>query len=162
MHFFSIGAGDKSAIDQLKMRLEKRRRQGKRDGPSKYSDIRRVQKGSADVGFAEFEKYTTAFGSRILKKQGWARGDGVGSTKQGIKEPLHVDGQPFKKRIGLGFYGEKLDRSVSLKREAERDIYISTVYDEKDGEEMDAMRFHGLELLKYRTPKMNFQQPSKK
>lgn len=139
------------------MRLEKRRRQGKVDGPVKYSDIRRSKKRSANVGFAEFEKHTTAFGSRILKQQGWRHGDGVGSCKQGIKEPVNIEGNTSK--IGLGYYGEKLDRTVSLKREAEKDVYISTIYDEKDGEHMDTMRFHGLDLLKYRTPKVEFKKP---
>lgn len=140
------------------MRMEKRRRQGTNDGPSKYSDIQCGKKHSKDIGFAEFEKHTTGFGSRILKKHGWDSGDGVGCRKQGISEPLRIDGQSSKKRIGLGYYGNKIDQNVSLKRKAEKDVYISTVYDEKDGEQVDAMRFHGIELLKYRTPHVDFQK----
>ena len=154
-----IGAGDKPARDQLEMRLEKRRREGKFHGPKKYSDLKQKEKRCREnVGYAEFEKYSKAFGSSILKKHGWLHGDGVGTNKQGIKEPLDIDGQHSSKRIGLGYHGEKLDRTVSLKRVAEKDVYISTVYDKKDGENLDAMRFHGLELLKYRTPKVDFKK----
>ena len=150
------------------MRIEKRRREGGQVGPTKYSEIRRREKSQREKmtgSFAEFEKHSKAFGSRILKRHGWNQGEGVGSSKQGIKEPIDLLGQSSskKKKDGLGYYGEKLDRSVDLnkpKRIAENDVYISTIYDEKDGEHIDAMRFHGNELLKYRTPKIKFNKSS--
>ena len=147
------------------MRIEKRRREGKADGPSKYSEIRRkekVNRKKMTESFAEFEKHSNGFGSRILKRHGWNQGDGVGSSKQGIKEPINLQGQLPRKKIGLGFYGEKIDTSVALRkpRLAKNDVYISTIYDEKDGEQIDAMRFHGKDLLKYRTPKINYRTPT--
>ena len=147
------------------MRVEQRRRAGKADGPTKYSEIRqkeKVNRKRMTENFAEFEKHSNAFGSRILKRHGWNQGEGVGSSKQGIKEPINLQGQLPRKKIGLGFYGEKLDSTVALKkpRLAENDVYISTIYDSKDGEQIDAMRFHGKELLSYRTPKIEFRKHS--
>lgn len=147
------------------MRIEKRRREGKPDGPNKYTEIRQKEKTNRKrmiESFAEFEKHSNAIGSRILKRHGWSEGDGVGSSKQGIKEPVILQGQLPRKKVGLGFYGEKLDTTVGLKkpRLAENDVYISTIYDPKDGEHVDAMRFHGKDLLKYRTPKIEFRKPS--
>ena len=157
--FIFIGAGDKPARDQLAMRIEKRRRLGKIDGPKCLSDLKNT-KGNNE--FAGFEKHSTGIGSFILKKQGWNKGEGVGKNKQGITEPVVLEWKHPKKRIGLGYYGEKLDHNVSLKRSiAERDVYISTKYDEPDGEEINAMRFYGKELLKYRTAKVDFERAGK-
>ena len=140
------------------MRIEQRRRAGKFVGPVKYSQIRRkekIQRKKMDH-FAEFEKSSNAFGSKILKKRGWTEGEGIGLLKQGICEPLNLNGQASTERTGLGYYGDKLDRSASLKRKAEKDVFISTIYDDKDREQFDAMRYYGKDLLKYRTPEVEF------
>lgn len=159
--YYQDGAGDKPSRDQLGMRIEKRRREGKHDGPTKYSEIKRKEERNRrkmTEHFAQFEKYSKGFGSRLLKQQGWKEGEGVGTSKHGISEPIEVEGQLPVKRTGFGYHGEKLNPFVTLKkpRVAENDVYISTKYDEKDGEHIDAMRFHGMELLKYRTPKVDF------
>lgn len=138
------------------MRIERRRRAGKFVGPVKYSQIRReekIQRKKMDH-FAEFEKSSNAFGSKILKKSGWTEGQGIGLLKQGICEPLNLNGQASTERTGLGYCGYKLDRSASLKKKVEKDVFISTIYDDKDREQFDAMRYFGKDLLKYRTPEV--------
>jgi len=157
--YYEDGAGDKSARDQLDMRIQQRRRAGLKDGPVKYSDLRRRTKINKRKmnNFGEFEKYSKAYGSKILKKHGWEEGKGLGSWKEGITEPVNLNGRASREaKIGLGYYGDKLDRTVSLQRPAEKEVYISTIYDDKEGEQMDALRFRGLEMLKYRTPKIKF------
>ena len=38
--------------------------------------------------FAEWEKFTTAFGSRVLRQYGWTDGDPVGNSNNAIISPL--------------------------------------------------------------------------
>ena len=41
-------------------------------------------------------------GSKLLKKTGWRVGSGVGSTSQGIVEPVETEGQHPHSKRGLG------------------------------------------------------------
>ena len=142
------------------MRIERRRRAGKDVGPIRYSEIKRQEKHNREKmnAFAKFEKHSKGIGSKYLKQRGWKEGSGIGALFQGIPEPITTNGQSAREHVGLGYYGEKLDRSISLKRIAERDVYISTKYDQKDGESINAMRFEGKELLKYRAPPISFEK----
>ncbi len=56
----------------------------------------------------EFEHHTKGFGSKLLKKMGWAPGDGLGKAGQGINRPIEV--KLRKKNEGLGFAGDELTR----------------------------------------------------
>ena len=113
------GGGDKDSKDLLQMRLEKQWKKGK--------DIVLNQIGG-------FEKHTKGFGGQIMRKQGWEEGGSLGSSQKGIKEPVVAEGQFPKCKRGLGYYGEKLQRHVKRPK-AERDVIISTVYDEPDSSE---------------------------
>ena len=123
------------------MRIEERRKRGVEDEPT---DI------------VEFEKHNKGFGSKQLHKHGWRKGSGVGSWKTGISEPVEAEGQKPFERKGLGYYGEKLNRNVKRpKRRAERDVIISTVYDEKD-EDDNVFRNRGPHTLKYKDMTVDF------
>lgn len=50
--------------------------------------------------YADFERYTTGIGSRLLASQGWVAGSGLGRAAQGRAEPLMVQRRP--KQLGLG------------------------------------------------------------
>ena len=104
--------------------------------------------------FAEFEKHSTGFGSRILKKHGWERGSGAGPSGEGIREPIRGAGHKPYERTGLGYYGEKLNRVVEKgRREVVGEVEISTVFDrevdrERDCTREEMMRYQGLNQLK--------------
>ena len=105
--------------------------------------------------FAEFEKYSNAFGSRILKKQGWKQGSGVGSSREGIREPISGSGHKPYERTGLGYYGEKLERNVAKGKRKVGNVEIGTVYDDVNDNSgnNDLLRFQGLDQMKYRDKK---------
>ena len=127
------GGGDKDSKDLLQMRLEKQWKKGK--------DIDLNQIG-------DFEKHTKGFGGQIMRKQGWEEGGSLGSSQKGIKEPVVAEGQFPKCKRGLGYYGEKLQRHVKRPK-AERDVIISTVYDEPDSSEEKLFESWGPGKLKY-------------
>ncbi|XP_022693282.1 G patch domain-containing protein 3-like [Varroa jacobsoni] len=116
--YYINGAGDKDAKDFISMQHFKRLREGKAD-----DDDNRV-------GY--FEKFTRGFGRRMLERQGWSDGRGVGKSKEGPSEPIESEGQHPRDRSGLGYRGEKLDRRLSVrrnKRERQEDFF-SSIYDE--------------------------------
>lgn len=41
-----------------------------------------------DAKFGNWEKHTTGFGSKMLQKMGWTRGKGLGSSGEGIVNPV--------------------------------------------------------------------------
>lgn len=51
------------------------------------------------IGF--FEKFTKGVGRKILEKQGWMDGKGVG-VKEGISEPISHDWKDPNDRSGFG------------------------------------------------------------
>lgn len=93
-----------------------------------------------------FEKHTRGFGSQLMRRQGWKEGGSLGSSQEGIKEPVVAEGQMPKCKRGLGYYGEKLQRHVKRSR-AER--IISTIYDEPDSKEVNLFESWGPSKLKY-------------
>ncbi|XP_076440180.1 G patch domain-containing protein 3-like [Babylonia areolata] len=121
--YYEDGAGDPDIRDFLTIRQEQRRRRG----------IEKTDRFSAGIG--KFEKHTKGVGRKILEKQGWTEGSGLGSSVQGIADALDTEGQHPKDRKGLGYRGEKLMRyglSAQRKRKANSDVLISTVYDTPD------------------------------
>ncbi|KAG8177578.1 hypothetical protein JTE90_011744 [Oedothorax gibbosus] len=116
---------DKDMRDLVRMKLEKRIRDGTETEVDRLYD------------FAAFEKYSKGFGRKILESQGWKQGQGVGRDAAGISEPISNDGQrPFDKK-GFGYRGEKLtsrprtkrSRRQKIEEEADDSVYISTIYD---------------------------------
>lgn len=95
-----------------------------------------------------FEKHTRGFGSQLMRKQGWTEGGSLGSSQVGIKEPVVAEGQVPKCKRGLGYYGEKLQRHVKRPR-AERNVIISTVYDEPDSQGVNLFESWRPYKLKY-------------
>uniref|UniRef100_A0A8C5LNN1 G-patch domain containing 3 n=1 Tax=Leptobrachium leishanense TaxID=445787 RepID=A0A8C5LNN1_9ANUR len=86
--YYDPEAGDKDARDCLKMRLEKRRRDGLDD--AEYT------------GFGGFEQHTKGIGRRLMERQGWKEGTGLGACGAGMPEALENDGQNPKCKRGLG------------------------------------------------------------
>ena len=118
------------------MRVEEQWRQGNEVDPNRIGG---------------FEKFTKGFGSRLMRQQGWQEGRGLGTSQVGIAEPVSAEGQmPYSKR-GLGYFGEKLERNVHIKRpRADREVMISTVYDEPDERGTNLFQSQGPYILTYR------------
>ncbi|XP_076369388.1 G patch domain-containing protein 3-like [Tachypleus tridentatus] len=118
--YYEPGAGDKDARDFLQMRRETRLRNGIDDD----DDFNRK------IGF--FENHTKGIGRRLMEKQGWRDGQGLGKTVIGPAEPVVDKGQNPRNKSGFGYRGEKLvRRSGSKVRRRQRcgNVFISTVYD---------------------------------
>ncbi|XP_077996044.1 G patch domain-containing protein 3-like [Glandiceps talaboti] len=118
--YYDPDGGDKDARDFVQMRLEQKRRAGIYDGIGTHGKI------------GKFETYTKGIGRKVMEKQGWIDGEGLGSSVKGIPQALENDGQNPKERKGFGYYGEKLNKNVPKvggRRTAE-DCIISTVYDD--------------------------------
>ncbi|XP_035693575.1 G patch domain-containing protein 3-like [Branchiostoma floridae] len=157
--YYDPDGGDKDARDYLQMRLEQRLRAGLdgEDVTTTKKDKRRQRKEQKDQEgkIGQFEKHTKGLGRKIMERQGWRDGEGLGSWKKGPADALGNEGQgPWDKR-GFGFYGEKLDRQAggNKRRRVEKDVVISTVYDEPhqlDNAET-LTRQAGPHTLKYRT-----------
>lgn len=95
-----------------------------------------------------FEKHTRGFGGQLMRKQGWKEGGSLGSSQEGITEPVIAEGQLPQCKRGLGYYGEKLQRHVKRPK-AERNVIISTIYDGPDNNEENMFESWGPEKLKY-------------
>ncbi|KAK7488497.1 hypothetical protein BaRGS_00020282 [Batillaria attramentaria] len=118
--YYETGAGDKDIRDFVTIRQEQRRRRG----------LEQTDRFSAGIG--KFERHTKGIGRKILEKQGWTEGEGLGSTIHGIADALDNEGQHPRDKKGLGYRGEKLVKygsSVSRKRKHEGEALITTVYD---------------------------------
>uniref|UniRef100_A0A8D0LCJ3 G-patch domain containing 3 n=1 Tax=Sphenodon punctatus TaxID=8508 RepID=A0A8D0LCJ3_SPHPU len=117
--YYDKDGGDKDAHDLVKMRFEQRLRDGLEDG-----SVLGQQIGS-------FEKYTKGIGRKVLERQGWTEGLGLGSSSSGMAEALDNEGQNPRCKRGLGYHGEKLQMFSKPKKPC-RDghILISTIYDE--------------------------------
>uniref|UniRef100_A0A803JWA3 GPN-loop GTPase 2 n=1 Tax=Xenopus tropicalis TaxID=8364 RepID=A0A803JWA3_XENTR len=119
--YYEEDGGDKDARDYLKMRLETRRRDGL---------------ATADVGYSVggFEKHTKGFGRKVMKRQGWTEGSGLGASGAGMAEALENEGQNPKCKRGLGYHGEKLQTFCPPKKKQTH--FISTIYDQPRDEDM--------------------------
>ncbi|XP_008118873.1 G patch domain-containing protein 3 isoform X2 [Anolis carolinensis] len=125
--YYDKDGGDKDARDFVRMRLEQRLRDGLEDGSVVGQTI------------GDFEKYTKGIGRKVMEKQGWAEGLGLGSSNSGMPEALIGDGQNPKCKRGLGYHGEKLQTFVKPKKPRQGVCpLISTIYDDphpEDGKE---------------------------
>ncbi|XP_038233711.1 G patch domain-containing protein 3 [Dermochelys coriacea] len=133
--YYDKDGGDKDARDAIRMRLEQRLRDGLEDGYVSGQQI------------GTFEKYTKGIGRKVLERQGWMEGRGLGSSNSGMAEALDNEGQHPKCKRGLGYHGEKLPTFSKPKKPC-RDgpILISTVYDEPQPVD------HGDQLLRRQLP----------
>ncbi|XP_019634690.1 PREDICTED: G patch domain-containing protein 3-like [Branchiostoma belcheri] len=158
--YYDPDGGDKDARDYLQMRLEQRLRaglDGEEDITSRKKKTRKERKEQREESgkIGQFEKHTKGLGRKIMERQGWRDGEGLGSWKKGPADALENEGQGPRDKRGFGFYGEKLDRQAggNKRRRVEKDVVISTVYDEPyqlDNAET-LTRQAGPHTLKYRT-----------
>ncbi|KAG8451269.1 hypothetical protein GDO86_003482 [Hymenochirus boettgeri] len=93
MGYYEDGGGDKDARDYLKMRIETKRRDGL---------------DTIEYSLGAFEKHTKGIGHRVMKRQGWTEGKGLGANGEGVPDALENEGQNPKCKRGLGYHGEKL------------------------------------------------------
>ncbi|XP_071116043.1 G patch domain-containing protein 3-like [Haliotis cracherodii] len=121
--YYEDGAGDGDARDYITLRQEQRRREGLEE-TDRFS-----------VGIGKFEKHTKGIGRKVLERQGWQEGQGLGNTITGISDALDNDGQHPRDKKGFGYHGEKLIRfgAQNIKRQFIRtETLITTKYDEPD------------------------------
>ncbi|XP_006883537.1 PREDICTED: G patch domain-containing protein 3 [Elephantulus edwardii] len=117
--YYDRDGGDKDARDSVQMRLERRLRDGQ-----EHSSVIKHQVGT-------FERHTKGIGRKVMERQGWAPGRGLGSRCSGVPEALDSDGQNPRCKRGLGYHGEKLQPFGQLKRPRGTGLgLISTIYDE--------------------------------
>ncbi|CAL1611504.1 unnamed protein product [Knipowitschia caucasica] len=136
--YYDKDGGDMDSRDFVQMRFEQRRRDGLED--------------AADEGQAigKFEKFTKGFGRRLMERQGWRDGHGLGSSHIGISEALENDGQHPNCKRGFGYHGEKL--LLHPRKKSKPQHLISTKYDPpKDKDAGDSLlRRQAPTSMKYR------------
>ncbi|XP_063167819.1 G patch domain-containing protein 3 isoform X2 [Candoia aspera] len=88
--YYEKDGGDKDAQDLVQIRFEQRLRDGVEDG-----SVLGQQTGN-------FEKYTKGIGRKVMERQGWTEGLGLGSSSSGMAEALDNEGQNPKCKRGLG------------------------------------------------------------
>ncbi|XP_072317111.1 G patch domain-containing protein 3 [Eucyclogobius newberryi] len=115
--YYDKDAGDMDARDFVRMRYENRLRDGLEDGSDQGQSI------------GKFEKFTKGFGRRVMEKQGWKDGEGLGGSQIGIPEALENEGQHPNCKRGFGYHGEKLLLHQAKKSKPKPDFHITTVYD---------------------------------
>lgn len=76
-----------------------------------------------------FEKHTKGIGRRLMEKQGWRDGLGLGFSQEGIVKPIESEGQKPRERKGLGYFGEKLPQFIARNSNKAKGVLIATVYD---------------------------------
>ncbi|XP_007425926.2 G patch domain-containing protein 3 [Python bivittatus] len=117
--YYEKGGGDKDARDLVQIRFEQRLWDGLEDGSVLGQRI------------GNFEKYTKGIGRKVMERQGWTEGLGLGSNSSGMAEALDNEGRNPKCKRGLGYHGEKLQTFTKPKK-PRRDAcgLISTIYDD--------------------------------
>ena len=147
--YYDEAGGDKDARDALGMRNAERNYKGKSlgsvftknpGGPKRKArrddDSGPVAGSSLGGKIGKFERHTKGFGRRIMERQGWKDGRGLGTAANtGMAEALENDGQAD--RSGLGYHGEIIPTFVAKatpgrKRTSIRDVMITTVYDKPE------------------------------
>ena len=66
----------------------------------------------------DFERHTKGIGRKVMESLGWNETQTLGPDKRGLMEPLEAEGQTSRDKMGLGYHGEKLVRSVDVKKQA--------------------------------------------
>ncbi|XP_067253323.1 G patch domain-containing protein 3 [Chanodichthys erythropterus] len=115
--YYDKDGGDMDARDYVRMRSERRLREGLDGLPGRQQKI------------GSFERFTKGFGRRVMEKQGWKDGEGLGNSQVGLKEALESEGQHPNCKRGFGYHGEKLSSFLPLKK-PRKEFHISTIYDE--------------------------------
>ncbi|XP_032900991.1 G patch domain-containing protein 3 [Amblyraja radiata] len=133
--------GDKDSQDFVQMRLEQRLREG----------LETISVQSPRIG--DFEQYTRGIGRKVMEKQGWKDGQGLGSSSSGLADALDNDGQNPKCKRGFGYHGERIQNFLPIKKFCRQPRHlISTVYDQP--EEIDQgdtlLRRQPVTSMKYR------------
>ncbi|NWH93865.1 GPTC3 protein, partial [Aegithalos caudatus] len=119
--YYDKDGGDKDARDSVQMWLEQRLRDGLEDGSVSGQHI------------GTFERYTKGFGRKVLERQGWTEGLGLGSSNSGMAEALDNEGQNPRCKRGLGYHGEKLPTFIRKKKpRGDTSVVISTIYDDPE------------------------------
>ncbi|KAG7242221.1 hypothetical protein INR49_024267 [Caranx melampygus] len=94
--------------------------------------MKRLREGLEDrsgssQSIGSFERFTKGVGRRVMEKQGWKDGEGLGHSQAGIPEALENEGQHPNCKRGFGYHGEKL--VLHPVKKAKKDFHITTVYD---------------------------------
>ena len=76
-----------------------------------------------DKDFATFESTSKGFGSRMLEKMGWIKGQGIGKAGHGVVNPLESKLRPNS--MGLGFGGFK-ETTAKAKIQQERILHTDS------------------------------------
>ncbi|XP_034467343.1 G patch domain-containing protein 3 [Hippoglossus hippoglossus] len=113
--YYDKDGGDMDSRDYVRMRYENRLRDGLEDGSGSSQSI------------GKFERFTKGFGRRLMEKQGWKDGEGLGDSQTGIAEALESEGQRPTCKRGFGYHGEKL--LLHSGKKARKDFHITTRYD---------------------------------
>ncbi|XP_028985783.1 G patch domain-containing protein 3 [Betta splendens] len=113
--YYDKDGGDMDARDYVRMRYEKRLREGLEDRSGQTQKI------------GSFERFTKGFGRRLMEQQGWKDGEGLGNSQIGISEALENEGQHPNCKRGFGYHGEKL--LLHTGKKARKDFHITTVFD---------------------------------
>ncbi|XP_056618611.1 G patch domain-containing protein 3 [Triplophysa dalaica] len=115
--YYDQDGGDMDARDYVRMRSERRLREGLDGLPGRQHKI------------GSFERFTKGVGRRLMEKQGWKDGEGLGNSQPGIFEALESEGQHPNCKRGFGYHGEKLSSFLPPKK-AKKEFHISTIYDQ--------------------------------
>ncbi|XP_048882104.1 G patch domain-containing protein 3 [Brienomyrus brachyistius] len=115
--YYDKDGGDMDARDYVRMRHERRLREGLETPSDRQQPI------------GSFEKFTKGVGRRVMEKQGWRDGEGLGHSQAGMADALVNEGQHPRCKRGLGYHGEKLSSFLPVKK-PRQDFLISTVYDQ--------------------------------
>jgi hypothetical protein len=149
------GGGDLDNRAAIDMQYHDGLREGRVDGsafkkraqPATKKQKRRSKRPNAGarsvaVGgrVGDFEKHTLGVGRKLMERQGWTEGSGLGSKLAGISRPVAATGNAG--RAGLGYSEEPApftrkrphDCKASATKSG-RTFHISTVYDEKGDHE---------------------------
>ncbi|CAI2354481.1 unnamed protein product [Caenorhabditis sp. 36 PRJEB53466] len=144
---YSVYYEGKSAGDMdAKAAVEMRNDELMRDGKMETSVFTRKKSGARSMGTARKRRHSdgdaereratenlhNGVGGTMLAKMGWKPGSGLGKNEQGKVVPVAVyveeDGQSSKEKIGFGYRGEKLSRTVQKQPVKHQ---IASVFDKK-------------------------------
>nr|XP_021322436.1 G patch domain-containing protein 3 isoform X3 [Danio rerio] len=116
----------------------------------------RLRDGLTNTHIGSFERFTKGVGRRLMEKQGWRDGEGLGNSQMGMAEALENEGQHPHCKRGFGYHGEKLNSFLPAKK-PRKDFHISTVYDEPRDIDQgdDLLRRQPNTSMKYRQRRMN-------
>ncbi|KRZ67017.1 G patch domain-containing protein 3 [Trichinella papuae] len=130
---FVITCGEKPFIRNFKP-SQKETVSSSRKKNSKKGAIEESLDRMKESEFGAFEKYTKGIGLKLLLKQGWKEGSGLGRTGQGSALPVALEmlesAQAGKAKAGFAYRGEKLQRTNFSKNPTKKHI-ISTIYDDE-------------------------------